>query len=62
MNALSPNGDKTCVIKLNVNHRQVESFKILYQGKEIKEVKNMRFLVLGIDKHMDWKTHIEQII
>jgi hypothetical protein len=29
---------------------------------EIKEVKNTKYLGLGLDKHMEWKTHINVII
>ena len=42
------------------NHLQNDSFQIFfYQGIEHKEVTNIKFLGLGLDKHMEWKTHVE---
>jgi hypothetical protein len=41
---------------------QKDLFQVPYRDKEIKEVTNIKFLGLEIDKHLSWKTHIEQII
>jgi hypothetical protein len=61
-NGLSLNIDKNSVIKLNLSHFQEDSLQIFYRDKLLKEVTNVRFLGLGIDKHLNWKTHIEQVI
>jgi hypothetical protein len=61
-NGLSLNIDKTSVIKFNLSHFQEHSLQIFYRDKLLKEVTNVRFLGLGIDKHLNWKTHIEQVI
>jgi hypothetical protein len=58
---LSLNLDNTNVIKFNLNHLQDDTFQILYQDKEIKEVTNIKFVGLVLDMHKEWKTHIEQI-
>jgi hypothetical protein len=41
---------------------QDDSVQIFYQGKEIKEVINIKFLGLGLDRHIEWKINIKQII
>jgi hypothetical protein len=61
-NGLSLNIDKTSVIKFNLSHFQEDSLQIFYRNKLIKEETNVRFLGLGIDKHLNWKTHIAQVI
>jgi hypothetical protein len=62
VNGLSLNIDKSSVIKFNLSHFQEDSLQIFYRDKLLKEVTNVRFLGLGIDKHLNWKTHIEQVI
>ena len=62
VNGLSLNIDTTNAIKFNLNHLQDDTFQILYQDKEIKEVTNINFLGLEIDKHVEWRTHIEQCL
>lgn len=61
VNVLSLNVDNITVIKFKLNHLQDDTFQILSQDKEIKEVTNIKFVGLGLDKHKEWKTHIEQI-
>jgi hypothetical protein len=61
-NGLSLNIDNTSVIKFNSSHFQEHSLPIFYRDKLLKEVTNVIFLGLGIDKHLNWKTHIEQMI
>ena len=41
---------------------QDDWFQILYQYKENKEETNATFLCLRRDRHVECKTHIEQII
>jgi hypothetical protein len=53
---------KTNVIKFNFARVLGDSFQSLYQGKEIKEVINIKFFDLRLDKHVEWKTCVEQII
>jgi hypothetical protein len=62
MNGLSLNIYKTNVIRFHFDHLVSDAFQILYQDKEIKEVTYIKFLGLGLDKHVEWKTRIEQII
>jgi len=61
VNVLSLNVDNINVEKFNLNHLQDDTFQILYQDKEIKEVTNIKFFALRLDKHKEWETHIEQI-
>jgi hypothetical protein len=44
VNGLSLKVDKADVIKFKLNNLQNGLFQILYQDKEIKEVKNIKFL------------------
>jgi hypothetical protein len=59
---ISLNIEKTHIKQFKSNQLQNDSFQIFHQDKEIKEVPNIKFLVLGLDKHMEWKIPIEQII
>jgi hypothetical protein len=59
---LSLNIDKASVIKFNISHFQEHSLQIFYRDKLLKEATNVRLLGLGIDKHLNWKPHIEQVI
>jgi hypothetical protein len=61
VNVLSLNVHNTSVIKFKLNHLQDDTFQILPQDKEIKEVTNIKFVGLGLDKHKEWTTDIEQI-
>jgi len=61
VNILSLNVDNTNVVKFNLNRLQDDAFQFLYQDKEIKEVTNIKFVGLGLDKHKEWKTPIKQI-
>ena len=62
VNGLSLNIEKTSVIHLKSHHLQDNPFQISYQGKEIKEVTNTKFLGLSLDQHMEWKIHINLMI
>ena len=59
VNGLSLNTGKTNALYFKSNHPQNDSFQIVYQGKEIKEVTNTTFLGLGLNKHMERKTDTE---
>jgi hypothetical protein len=52
VNALSWNIQKTNALHFKSNHLQNDSFKISYQGKEIKEVTNIKISWTGA-----WKTY-----
>lgn len=45
VNVLSLNVDNTNVIKFNLNHLQDDTFQILYQDTEFKDVTNVNLLV-----------------
>jgi hypothetical protein len=61
-NGLSLNIDKKKAIKFNLSNSQEDSFHIPYKDKEIKQLTNIKFLGLESDQHLNWKTHVEQII
>jgi hypothetical protein len=52
--------DKTKIIKSDLSNSQHTSFQICYKDTRINDDKNIQFLGLQIDKHMNWKTHIGQ--
>jgi len=62
VNVLSLNIDKTTVRHFNSNHLQDSTVQISYQGNKIKEVINTKFLGLGLDNHLKWKTHVDLIM
>jgi len=37
-------------------------FNFFYRGIESKEVTNIKFLGLGLDKNTEWKTHVQLMI
>jgi hypothetical protein len=61
-NVLSLNTDKTNAIKFNLSHSQEDSFQISYEDKKNQKAINIKFIGLEIDQHLNWKTHIQQII
>jgi hypothetical protein len=61
-NGLSMNTEKTNIVKFSSNHLQDDSFYINFQNKIMKEAKNIKFLGLELDKHMNWKNHIGKIL
>jgi hypothetical protein len=44
------------------NYRQDNTLQITYQEKEVQEVNNTKFLRLGLDNYITWKTHIGIIL
>ena len=61
-NKLVLNLDKTTVIKFLTNNLPQYPLNIGYNGKDIEETISTKFLGLQIDNHLNWKTHIEQLI
>ena len=49
-------------MKFNSNYLNNVPLEIPYKDKLIQEEINTKFLGLGIDKHMNWKTHIQLIL
>jgi hypothetical protein len=50
VDGLSLSTGKTNTLHLKINHLQNYSFQIFYQGKETKEVTNIKFIGAGLDK------------
>jgi hypothetical protein len=50
------------IMKFNSNYLNNVPFQIPYKDKLIQEEINTKFLGLEIDKHMNWKTHIQLIL
>jgi hypothetical protein len=49
-------------VKFSSKHYQDKTFLINYQNNSIKESTNTRFLGLELDKHINWKNHINKIL
>jgi mannose/fructose/N-acetylgalactosamine-specific phosphotransferase system component IID len=61
-NGLTCNLDKTNVLHFKSNYLESSAIQITCQGKTVKEVVDTKFLGLGLDNHMKWKTHIDLIL
>ena len=61
-NNLVINLDKTTIMKFVTNNSAHSAVHIGYKEMYIKENVNTKFLGLGIDNHINWKNHIEQMI
>jgi hypothetical protein len=53
---------KNKIIKFDSNYLNNVRFQILYKAKLIQEEINSKFLALEIDKHMNWRMHIQLIL
>ena len=62
VNGLILNIGKTDAFNFKSNSLQSDSFKISHQDEQIKEVTNIKFFGLGLDKRMEWKTHTGLLI
>jgi hypothetical protein len=62
VNGLTLNLDKAYLVKFSSNHYQDETFVINYQNNSVKESTNTIYLGLELDKHMNWKNHINKIL
>jgi len=61
-NSLVLNMDKTNIVKFTSKNRQTKNFRIIYQNKLISGVNTIKLLGLHIDKDLNWKTHIQNLL
>jgi hypothetical protein len=61
-NKLTLNLDKTNIIKFTTKNSPQFSIRIGYNDKHIEESAHTKFLGLQIDSHLNWKTHINQLV
>jgi hypothetical protein len=61
-NKLTLNLDKTNIIKFTTKNSPQFSISIGYDDKHIEESVHTKFLGLQIDSHLNWKTHIDQLM
>jgi hypothetical protein len=54
--------NKTNIVKFSSKHYQDKTFLINYQNNSIKESTYTKFLRLELDKHINWKNHINKIL
>ena len=54
--------NKTNIVKISSKHYQDKTFLIYYKNNSIKESTNTKFLGLELDKHINWKNHINKIL
>ena len=54
--------NKTNIIKFSSKHYQDKTFLINYQTNSIKESTNTKYLWIELDKHINWKSHINNIL
>ena len=62
VNCLTLKINKTNIIEFCSKHYQDETFLINYQNNPIKESIIIKFLGLKLDKHTNWKNHINKIL
>ena len=53
---------ETNAIKFIPKTTEHVAFDIYYMDNAIHEVKNIKFLGMHVDNHMNWKNHVEQIL
>jgi len=61
-NNLVINLDKTNIMKFIKRNSSQSTLYIGYKEKYLEETVDTKFLVLQIDNHINWKSHIEEII
>jgi len=61
-NNLVLNLDKTNIMKFMTENSSQSTLYIGYKEKYVEETANTKFLGLQIDNHLNWKSHIEEII
>jgi len=62
VNALTLNIDVTNIVKFISQHYQDETFLINYQNNTLKESTITKFLGLKLDKHINWKNHLNKTL
>jgi hypothetical protein len=62
VNKLTLNIDKTNIIKFITYNSPQLPISIGYEDKYIEESVHTKFLDLKIDGHLNWKTHIDQLV
>jgi hypothetical protein len=61
-NGLTCKLDKTNELHFKSIYLQSSAIQISYHGKTVKKIADTKFLGLGLDNHMKWKTHIDLIL
>jgi hypothetical protein len=62
VNGLTLKINKTNIIEFCSKHYQDKTSLINYQNNPIKESINTKFLGLKLDKHINWRNHINKIL
>ena len=62
VNGLSLNKEKTKVVKFSANHAQEHAIAITCQNASMDLMEDVTFLGLRIDRNINWKKHIEEIL
>ena len=62
VNALTLNIDKTNIVQFSSQRYQDEIFVINYQINTLKESTITKFLRLKLDKHVNWKNHLNKTL
>jgi hypothetical protein len=60
-NKLKVNLDKTKIIQFSNYKSEREPLNIMCNGESVKDVCNTTFLGLVLDKHCNWKAHLENV-
>ena len=61
-NSLSLYFDKIYFLQIRTKNSNAINIKIRHDNKQIKEIKNKRYLGLDIDSSLSWKDHIDQMM
>jgi len=61
-NQLILNVDKTNTVKFTSSNWLCSPLTTVYDGQLVTEVLNFKFLGLHIDKHLNWRSHIEKLL
>jgi hypothetical protein len=62
VNKLTLNLDKTNIITFIIYNSPQFLISIGYEDKHIEESVHTKFLGLQIDGHLNWKTHVDQLV
>lgn len=61
-NKLTLNAKKTKYLLFDKSNRSENKFKIMINGTEIEQVKEIRYLGVYLDNKLSWKRHIDYIV